>query len=346
MFGRSLYLSNTKTETQHTLNKLNKNSWCFISLHTPEDIWGDISNKSQKLINSIHETGAKIIADISPRGTTALGFNNLKSIAKSGIVDALRCDYGYETNEMLEANKYCPIVLNASCTTTEQLTEFSKTNTNTMAMHNFYPRPETGLDFEECLHRNKAIHQSGVKTLAFISGLYNPRGPIFKGLPTVEKHRTLPSYVQYAFHRFVLDTDLIFLGDLDLDETNETLVLATESTGFLQIPIIPTHNLPKKFINTPLTIRKDSNSLLARIQESREYSATGSVVTPKNTTERKKGAITIDNEKYGRYSGELMIVKDDLPQDECVNVVAHIDPNYMDLLNLCCGERKIYFVVK
>ncbi|TKV17243.1 DUF871 domain-containing protein, partial [Citrobacter sp. TBCS-11] len=43
-----------------------------------------------------------------------------------------------------------------------------------------------------------------------------------------------------------------------------------------------------------------------------------------NTSERSRGSITIDNCDYGRYMGEIQIVKNDLAADEKVNVVGKI----------------------
>ena len=43
-----------------------------------------------------------------------------------------------------------------------------------------------------------------------------------------------------------------------------------------------------------------------------------------HTIARKKGSITIDNELYGRYAGEMQIATHDLPVDEKVNVVGMV----------------------
>ena len=63
---------------------------------------------------------------------------------------------------------------------------------------------------------------------------------------------------------------------------------------------------------------------LIRFQESRTYSCQGDIVEPKNCTERRRGVITADNEGYGRYSGELMLVLEDLPADTRVNVIGSV----------------------
>ena len=46
-------------------------------------------------------------------------------------------------------------------------------------------------------------------------------------------------------------------------------------------------------------------------------------ILPKNTIERKKYSVTIDNVRFLRYQGEVGIMKQDLESDERVNVVGY-----------------------
>ena len=59
-------------------------------------------------------------------------------------------------------------------------------------MHNFYPRPETGLDEDYLKERTALLQQYGFKVIAFIAGTGRKRGPLQEGLPTLEAHRYLP----------------------------------------------------------------------------------------------------------------------------------------------------------
>ena len=54
--------------------------------------------------------------------------------------------------------------------------------------------------------------------------------------------------------------------------------------------------------------------------------------TLENTTERLVGSVTIDNERYGRYQGEMQIAKRNLPMDEKVNVVGRVIDEDLSLL--------------
>lgn len=71
-------------------------------------------------------------------------------------------------------------------------------------------------------------------------------------------------------------------------------------------------------------IRYDSNSRILRSQSSREMAEFAKKIKAHNTVERKALTITIDNENYLRYSGEVQFVLQDLPSDERVNVAGCI----------------------
>ena len=62
----------------------------------------------------------------------------------------------------------------------------------------------------------------------------------------------------------------------------------------------------------------------------REVSVT---VVAENTKARSKGSITRDNDRYGRYRGEVQITLRDLPADERVNVVGRVVEADLPLLS-------------
>src|SRR5699024_11291014 len=61
--------------------------------------------------------------------------------------------------------------------------------TSIEAWHNYYPRPETGLDKLEFINMNKWLKEKGITVMAFVPGEGDLRGPLFEGLPTLEDHR-------------------------------------------------------------------------------------------------------------------------------------------------------------
>ncbi|WP_375154096.1 DUF871 domain-containing protein [Parageobacillus sp. VR-IP] len=55
---------------------------------------------------------------------------------------------------------------------------------------------------------------------------------------------------------------------------------------------------------------------------------------------REKGRVTIDNNQYGRYAGELQITLTDLPANEKVNVVGRIMEDDLPLLAYVGGGQR------
>src|SRR5699024_8593239 len=75
---------------------------------------------------------------------------------------------------------------------------------------------------------------------------------------------------------------------------------------------------------------------VVRSEQSRAAHQNASI-QPENTISRKKGSITIDNYLYGRYKGELQVVKQALIPDEKVNVIGHITNRDLPLLDFIQG---------
>ena len=65
-------------------------------------------------------------------------------------------------------------------------------------------------------------------------------------------------------------------------------------------------------------------------------------VEAQQTVPRKIGSVTIDNQDYGRYMGEIQISLVDLPSDEKVNVVAVVVPADIDLLKQCSQAGQLF----
>ena len=118
----------------------------------------------------------------------------------------------------------------------------------------------------------------------------------------------------------------IFLADPGLSEKEMQRIAEFCKTGIICVPArldeAWAHLYGKVF-----TCRVDSPRWLIRFQESRTYSCPGDIVEPNNCTERSRGTITVDNRLYGRYSGELMLIREALPADDRVNVIGSVPEN-------------------
>ena len=236
-----------------------------------------------------------------------------------------------------------PIVLNASTTTAEDARAIAAKGSCVMAMHNFYPRPETGLDEEFLRETTENLRKAGLKVLAFIPGDTQKRGPVFEGLPTLEAHRkVLPSA---AFADLVLNYGLeeIFVGDPGLSEKETDRIHRFCREGILSIPC-RIHENWHHLYDQVFTCRVDSPKWLVRFQESRVYSCQGQITEPCNCLQRTEGSLTIDNIRYGRYSGEIMLPRSCLPADDRVNVIGQVPENARLLLKLIGRGTKFTLV--
>ena len=62
-----------------------------------------------------------------------------------------------------------------------------------------------------------------------------------------------------------------------------------------------------------LHLPPDSPRWMVRFQESRAYAKAGPPVEPSRCESRRRGTVTMDNRLYGRYSGEIQLIREDLP---------------------------------
>ena len=240
------------------------------------------------------------MVDISSRGLEALGYDSLEQFAMETGVYMVRCDFGIKEEEMLKASKYCALAVNASTLDYRFAAKLREAGAEVWAVHNFYPRPETGLDEEYFLERNRCLKELGIKTAAFITGDVKKRGPLKEGLPTLESHRNLPPYLQYLQMTEMYQMDMILVGDPGLSEEQRKLIERKKQEGIISVPA----DLNEKYqhlYGKVWTIREDSPKWIARLNESRGYAAIGKKITAENCVERVAGSITIDNEKITNF---------------------------------------------
>lgn len=341
--GLSLYVS-AFARQKHALEALaGTNSMVFTSFHIQEEFDQDYINTAVVMCRWLKDSGFRIMGDVSPKTLQLFGHQDILSFAREMGIDLLRLDYGFSTEEMLAASRQFPLAFNASTVDMATAKKIKATGGEVLAMHNFYPRPETGLDTLQFAQINAGLRQLGLKVLAFIPGDEDKRGPIHAGLPTVETHRALPPYLAYLDMTVTYNLDGVFLGDMGLSSQQRQLISDYSTTGVIAVP---TDLLPKYhyLYDQVFTIRPDSPFAIKRIQESREYSCPGDLVEPENCVERKAGAITMDNRLYGRYSGEIQLLAHSLPRDERVNIIGQVSVEYTPILRCLANTSKIKLV--
>lgn len=342
--GLSLYLSTFAAQCPALRGLAGAQIPVFLSLHISEEFDDTYCRRAEEVCHWLADQGFRTIADVSVKTLKQFGCGDLTELANRLRLWALRIDYGFSTEEIEAMAEKMPIVVNASTTSREAAVRIASRGSEVFAMHNFYPRPETGMDEELLMETTRALQAAGLKVLAFIPGDTQLRGPVFEGLPTLEAHRTcLPSagFVDLSV-RFGIDG--IFLADPGLSETERQRIDRFCREGVISVPAVLESGYEHLY-DQVFTCRVDSPKWLVRFQESRVYSCKGMDVEPKNCTERARGTITIDNVNYGRYTGEIMMIRQPLKADERVNVIGTVPENAWPLMD-CIGRGEKFVLVR
>ena len=321
----------------------------FTSLQVPEADPVRLKKECVTLLKAARAHHMEIISDVSPRTLEVLGIpkGRLSPFKMLGI-GTLRLDYGFGLEEIARLShnpQHIRLQLNASTMTghmLQQLIELKCDFSQIDALHNFYPRPHTGLSVPTLARKTAMLHKAGIRVGAFVTTQQGKkRGPLGLGLPTLEDHRGF-SVSLAARHLVALGIDSVFLAD-SLPSEAEIAALAhlKGSEVVLEAELLAHGESAQQLLHQTFTARIDEARDAIRAQESRTLLT--APIAPENTSARPAGSVTIDSERGGRYQGELEIIKNDLPADARVNVAARILPADQFLIPYIQPGRKFSF---
>ena len=321
--GYSVYLTSFEAQRAMLARSAGTGAKVFLSLHISEEFAPDYCANAERVCLWLAEAGFRTIADVSVKTVSQFGEPDLVRLAKRFRIWALRIDYGFTEAEIAALAREMPIAVNASTTSPEAGRRLASAGGLVMAMHNFYPRPETGLDADFLLESTRALQEAGLRVLAFVPGDQSLRGPVHAGLPTLEEHRGQIPSACYADMVLRFGMDGVFVGDPGLSAGEQRRIRRFQEEGVLSIPaaLDPAY---AGLYGQVFTCRPDSPSWLVRFTESREYSCFGEAVEPRHCVSRGRGSITVDNRTYGRYSGEVQLLRREAPPDSRVNVIGQV----------------------
>lgn len=327
MKGLAVYLSEPLTdEAKDSIRQMRAIGFTsiFTSLHIPEDDPSLYTERLRTLGQLAQQLKMELVADIAPTSLAALGktWENADTLTEWGVT-GLRVDYGVTPKQVADLSKQMMVALNASTLTTEELDAMKVEGLvleQVEAWHNFYPRPETGLDRDWFNDKNRWLREQGIRVQAFIPGDGQLRGPLHETLPTLEDHRGQSPFACYL--ELEASVDRILIGDPGLSESSmwqfaayQEGIIVLRATGHGDDPLLT--NIQ--------TNRMDPARDVIRSVESRAYGRPGNgLLEPSILSDRPVGSVTIDNLKYGRYAGELQLTKRNLAPDERVNVIGRI----------------------
>lgn len=351
MLGASLYLAEGIEKNLSFIDRMHEAGveTIFTSMHIPEDDPVDTLDSLKQITKKMNEYGMELMTDVSA-GTFDI-YNVKKDNAKEFFtelgVSSLRMDYGFSYQEMKELSKSFKIVLNASTINDETSKELEAVGfdlSDITVCHNFYPRENTGLGREFLYERNAYLNKKGYRIQAFIVGNKEKRGPIFAGLPTLEEHRyadPLYAYLDLVENFFV---DEVLVGDIEMNEESLERLDNWIENRVISLPIDSLYGDVPSVFNDEHINRPDVAADVIRSSQSRIVLKDETIEPLNSNVERPVGTITIDNRDYGRYSGEIQVMKKDLPADERVNVLGKITSEAIPLLPFIKGRTKFTFI--
>ncbi|GAA4723318.1 MupG family TIM beta-alpha barrel fold protein [Brevibacillus fulvus] len=333
MIGISFYLrdANAADRLRHA-GRLGVKA-AFTSLHIPEES-GDLVEHAKQLLALAHSLGIAVYADVSRSTLGHLGIGTFEQLTELGVA-GLRLDDEFALETTVRLAKTFRIALNAStvfATELRSLLDSGLQPEQLIGWHNFYPRRETGLDDQFFRKQTELFRSCGIPVAAFVPGAGEKRGPLFEGLPTLERHRTADPYAA-AVELWRGGVDTVYIGDPDPGEGVLERMTAFQQTGRLVLRIYS-----DTLGSGEYRLRPDLGRDVLRFMDTRSAVP----IPPQETLARPRGTLTRDNELYGRYCGELQIARTDLPADERVNVVGRVCPADLPLLDLLEPGAKVY----
>lgn len=310
----------------------------FTSFKIIEEDYVKLSSTAYELINYCQQKKINLIADVDEKTVERFNLSTLKDFKNIGL-SSIRIDGGITNSEIAQLSSLFKLYLNASDikkTGIEEQIDFGLKVENCVAMHNFYPLENTGLSCDYFIEKNNIIKQYGIKIAAFIPGNEKLRGPVYNGLPTLERDRGSRPFVAYL--KMMEMVDQVFIGDNEISNQELTLIK--------QLPVINmTTELfdAAKLANIEHIIRPDFNSHVIRISNR-------NLTAPNEKGYISKlvmGAITIENEHaIERYQGEVQVVKKESPSNRSKTVIGYISTYDLPILELIKPEHKIIFRIK
>ena len=320
--GASLYLGLDDYSLEDNLAYLDllkekKIDIVFISAHMAE------ANESfdyefKCVLEKAKQNNMKIVVDVNKKR-----LEELEAKGQADGVFAFRLDYGFSKQDMLDLmKKPYKIELNASMFSKSLIDtlDYLKANNADLSKirisHNFFPKPYTGLSYDDVKNKNDLFHKYGLKVSVFIPSQEHHRPPMYEGLPTIEDQR-YQDLTATLSECVLVEADMVQFGDaiLEASELDEALNFTYD---VLPIPIRLNYEASEEELKSLCKVhsnRIDASPYMIR------SSVRNTGIDPKNCVKRFKGDVTVDNDLNKRYSGEVGIALKEMRAEAGVNVI-------------------------
>lgn len=328
----------------------------FLSLHLPEFTLQEQLALLEELSEEAQRRKMCLTVDVGgPQLAELLADKEACARIRRAAVGFIRLDYGFsmeQASRIWQEWQVRGFVINASTYGFLELVKLKKEfleidpAVKLRACHNYYPRPESGLSYDFFVRQTQMLARLGIPAYSCIPDREHPRGPLGEGLPTVEAHRYLELAEVVRQLAACPGNEGLMAADEEFSEEKLRRIVQTaeervkeKTAGIETLSVFWEDGVSEeeKEIVCGQThhIRYDSSAWILRSQSSREMAEYAGRITPRPSSSRRRGMVTIDNAEYGRYSGELQIVTADRPKDARVNIAGRIAEKDMWKLTYC-----------
>ncbi|EUJ47669.1 DUF871 domain-containing protein [Paenilisteria rocourtiae] len=311
---------------------------CLISANDEEEF-----AKLETICQTANTLGYEVIADVDPGVFASLNltYQDLGRFKELGL-SGLRLDLGFSGAEeaaMSFDDNDLQIELNISNGTkyVDNILSYQANTANIIGCHNFYPRRYTALSREHFLRTSAQFKKFNLRTAAFVSSNAGKFGPWFVvdgGLPTLEEHRGMPITVQakdlwntgliddvIIGNMYASEEELKALGELNRNEL-ELAVIFVDGATPVEKEIVTT----QKHFNRGDASEYVLRSTMTRVNfKQHEFPA-------HDTDTIELGDVTIDNNGYERYKGEMQVALREMENSGNTNIVGRVIPEERYLL--------------
>ena len=326
MIGRSIYFSE-EFDLEDEIDISKDFDILFTSIHFPQS--QEVFEKFKKLYQKARENKVRLCVDLNKDV-----LDKYQDLLDMDMI--IRLDYGFNEKMIADLSQKSKISINASTVSYDFLKNIAKHNpnpSNIIAIHNFYPLVYSGLADEFFKKQNDLIRSFGFKLGAFLAGDEKLRGPIFEGLPTIEKYRKENPFIGYLRFKNIDKLDLIILSEGTSKKVRDNIINYERDRKInLDVNLIDQYKDLEGFRQ-----RMDVSDFILRNEREKK------VIEDKGNFFIKRGDILILNENSGRYSGEIEIAKKDLGNDPNRNIIGKVISEYHECLDFVKGGDQIVF---
>jgi len=302
----------------------------FTSLHIPESRG---LREFGAYLQRLHESeGFEFCADISPATLEALGLgiDDLGLLHTWGV-RCVRIDFGFDAAQVRRIARVGPfqVAVNASTADAALLDELD--GVPLVGWHNYYPRPETGLSEDFYDQQNGLFASRGLALYSFIPGEASFRAPLFLGLPTLEAHRHRNGYVSYLETTTRQPEVRVVCAEGVLHDEHLRWITHFEQTGEVTVPLVSVDPAADYLKGRSWRLRPEGTESSFRIEGTRGATVPERVV---NADVRGRGSLQVDLAGYGRYAGEVHLMRRDRPLNHLEAFVGAIAQPYLGLVDV------------